>query len=306
MKIYVAGHNGLVGSAITKKIESDGFHSWIGKTRSELDLREKKAVEEFVMKEKPDAIIIAAARVGGIGANSKFPVEFLSENLQIEVNLMEAAAKARIKRLLFLGSSCIYPKFATQPIKEEFLLSGALEQTNEPYAIAKIAGIKLVNAYRSQYGFDWVSAMPCNIYGPGDNFDLQTGHVLPSLIRKFHEAKEEGLAGITLWGSGAPLREFLHVDDLASAVLFLLENHHSDLHINVGSGQEISIRELSQLVSAAVGFKGEILWDDSKPDGTPRKILDSSKIKEMGWTHSWSLSDGVNQTYKWFFDGLLR
>lgn len=304
MRIYVAGHTGLVGSAITRQIDEDNQHTWMGRTRAELDLLNKADVHEFVSECKPDAIAIAAARVGGIGANSKFPVEFLSENLQIEVNLMGAAAKAGVKRLLFLGSSCIYPRFSNQPIKEEYLLSGALEQTNEPYALAKIAGIKLVNAYRNQYGFDWISAMPCNIYGPGDNFDLETGHVLPSLIRKFHEAKIERLSGLALWGSGGPLREFLYVDDLASAVLFLLENHHSDLHINVGSGEEVSIRDLAKQVAEVVGFGGEIFWDHSKPDGTPRKLLNSSKIHDMGWQSSVGLKEGIRKTYEWYLSSI--
>lgn len=300
MKIYVAGHRGLVGSAMVRQIEAQGKHTWIGKTRQELDLLDRKAVFEFLAQESPDAVIIAAAKVGGIHANNTFPVEFLSENLQIETNLMDASHKANIDRLLFLGSSCVYPKFAEQPIKEESLLTGPLEPTNEAYALAKISGLKLVQAYRRQYGHRWISAMPTNMYGPGDNFDLENSHVLPALIRKFHDAKVSGANSVTLWGTGAPRREFLYSDDLAKACLFLLEKYDDEVAINVGVGEDISIRDLADLVARIVEFDGEINWDSSKPDGTPRKLLDVSKLSELGWKPSVGLSLGVAETYKWF------
>jgi GDP-L-fucose synthase len=300
MKIYVAGHRGLVGSAIVRAIESSGNHSWTGKTHSELDLLDRKAVFYYVASEKPDAIIIAAAKVGGIHANNTFPVQFLSENLQIETNLMDAAHAAGIPRLLFLGSSCVYPKLAQQPIKEEYLLTGELEKTNEAYALAKISGLKLVQAYRRQYGHKWISAMPTNMYGPGDNFDLENSHVLPALIRKFHDAKTRGDDKVTLWGSGSPLREFLQADDLASACLFLLENYDDEIAINVGTGKDISIKELAELVKSIVGFEGKIDWDSSKPDGTPRKLLDVSRMTALGWKPKISLEDGIRSTYEWY------
>jgi GDP-L-fucose synthase len=300
VKIYVAGHRGLVGSAIVRAIEASGNHSWIGKTHSELDLLDRKAVFDYVASEKPEAIIIAAAKVGGIHANSTFPVQFLTENLQIETNLMDAAHAAGIPRLLFLGSSCVYPKLAQQPIKEEYLLTGELEKTNEAYALAKISGLKLVQAYRNQYGHKWISAMPTNMYGPGDNFDLENSHVLPALIRKFHDAKTRGDDKVTLWGSGSPLREFLHADDLASACLFLLENYDDEIAINVGTGKDISIKELAELVKSIVGFEGKIDWDSSKPDGTPRKLLDISRITDLGWKPTISLEDGIRSTYEWY------
>jgi len=298
MKIYVAGHRGLVGSAIVRQIESSGQHTWVGRTRQELDLFDIQQVDTFLDQEKPDAIILAAAKVGGIGANSNFPVEFLTENLRIELNIMESAHRQNINRLVFLGSSCIYPKFAEQPIREGQLLAGALEITNEPYALAKIAGLKLAASYRRQYGRDWVSAMPCNIYGPGDNFDLASGHVLPVLMQRFHNAKIAGDSHVTLWGDGTPLREFLHSDDLASAILYILDNYHEEEHINVGSGLEVSIQELARLVSQVVGFKGEILWDDTKPNGTPRKVLETSKLERLGWSIKIDLSDGILATYQ--------
>ena len=300
MKIYVAGHRGLVGSAIVRAIEASGNHSWIGKTHSELDLLDRKAVFDYVASEKPEAIIIAAAKVGGIHANSTFPVQFLTENLQIETNLMDAAHAAGIPRLLFLGSSCVYPKLAQQPIKEEYLLTGELEKTNEAYALAKISGLKLVQAYRNQYGHKWISAMPTNMYGPGDNFDLENSHVLPALIRKFHDAKTRGGDKVTLWGSGSPLREFLHADDLASACLFLLENYDDEIAINVGTGKDISIKELAELIKGIVGFEGKIDWDSSKPDGTPRKLLDISRITGLGWKPTISLEEGIRSTYDWY------
>lgn len=300
MKIYVAGHRGLVGSAIVRQIEADGKHTWVGRTRQELDLLDRDAVFKFVSEENPDAVIIAAARVGGIQANNNFPVEFLSENLQLETNLMDAAHKADIDRLLFLGSSCVYPKFADQPIKEEYLLTGALEPTNEAYALAKISGLKLIQAYRREYGRKWISAMPTNMYGPGDNFDLENSHVLPALIRKFHDAKISGAPSVTLWGTGSPRREFLHSDDLGRACLFLLENYDDEIAINVGASEDLEIRELAEQIKDTVGFSGAIDWDKSKPDGTPRKFLDSSRIRAMGWSPSISLSAGISQTYSWY------
>jgi GDP-L-fucose synthase len=304
MKVYVAGHGGLVGSAIVRAIDSGSRHSWIGKPRAELDLLDRQSVFDFVENEKPEAVVIAAARVGGIHANNTYPVEFLSQNLQIETNLMDAAHAAGIEKLLFLGSSCVYPKLAPQPIKEEYLLTGELEKTNEAYALAKISGLKLVQAYRRQYGHKWISAMPTNMYGPGDNFDLENSHVLPALIRKFHDAKTRGDASVTLWGTGAPKREFLHSDDLGRACLFLLENYDGDVAINVGFGEDISILQLSELIQATVGFQGKIEWDSSKPDGTPRKLLDVSRIKDLGWSPTISLEDGITTTYKWYLSQL--
>lgn len=300
MKIYVAGHRGLVGSAIVRAIESEGKHTWAGKTRAELNLLDRKAVFEFLLNEKPDAVVISAAKVGGIQANNIYPVEFLSQNLQIETNLMDGAHAADIEKLLFLGSSCVYPKMAEQPIKEEYLLTGELEKTNEAYALAKISGLKLVQAYRKQYGHRWISAMPTNMYGPGDNFDLENSHVLPALIRKFHDAKTSGADSVALWGTGTPKREFLHSDDLGRACVFLLENYDDDVAINVGVGEDISIKELAEQIKKVVGFQGSIEWDSSKPDGTPRKLLDVSRSKALGWFPSISLQDGLASTYTWF------
>ena len=300
MKIYVAGHRGLVGSAIVRAIEASTKHDWIGKTHADLDLLNRKSVFEFVASEKPDALVIAAAKVGGIHANDSYPVQFLSENLQIETNLMDAAHSVGVHQLLFLGSSCVYPKFAPQPIKEEYLLTGELEKTNEAYALAKISGLKLVEAYRKQYGRKWISAMPTNLYGPGDNFDPESSHVLPGLIRKFHDAKILGLASVSLWGTGTPLREFMHADDLADASLYLLENYDGDRPINVGTGEEIAIRDLASLIKATVGFQGKVNWDLSRPDGTPRKLLDVSRLEKLGWKAKTSLTSGVESTYKWF------
>ena len=300
MRIYVAGHGGLVGSALVREIEKHPEHSWIGKSRAELNLLDRKLVFDFLASEKPDAVIIAAAKVGGIMANSSYPVEFLSENLQIETNLIDGSHAANIEKLLFLGSSCIYPKLAPQPIKEEYLLTGPLESSNEAYALAKISGLKLVQAYRKQYQRDWVSAMPSNVFGPGDNFDENTSHVLPALIGKFHAAKKAGLGSVTVWGSGTPKREFLYSDDLASACLFLLENYNSDSHINVGTGTDLSIADLAQTIAEVVGFDGEIQFDTSKPDGTPRKLLDISKLSALGWKSSFQLKDGIQKTYDWF------
>jgi GDP-L-fucose synthase len=300
MRIYVAGHGGLVGSALVREIEKHPEHSWIGKTRSELNLLDRKLVFDFLASEKPDAVIVAAAKVGGIMANSSYPVEFLSENLQIETNLIDGSHAANIEKLLFLGSSCIYPKLAQQPIKEEYLLTGPLESSNEAYALAKISGLKLVQAYRKEYQRDWVSAMPSNVFGPGDNFDENTSHVLPALIGKFHAAKKAGLGSVTVWGSGTPKREFLYSDDLASACLYLLENYNNDSHINVGTGTDLSIADLAQTIAEVVGFDGEIQFDISKPEGTPRKLLDVSKLSALGWKSSIQLKDGIQKTYDWF------
>jgi GDP-L-fucose synthase len=304
LRIYVAGHRGLVGSAVVRQIELGGKHSWIGKTRSELDLLDRKAVFQYLAQEKPDAVVIAAAKVGGIHANSSFPVEFLSHNLQVETNLLDASHEAGISQLLFLGSSCVYPKLAPQPIKEEYLLTGELEKTNESYAVSKISGLKLVQAYRRQYGHKWIAAMPTNMYGPGDNFDLENSHVLPALIRKFHDAKTRGDASVTLWGTGSPKREFMHSDDLGRACLFLLEKYDNGVAINVGIGEDISIIELAELVKSIVGFEGKIDWDSSKPDGTPRKLLDVSRIKKLGWSPTITLEDGIASTYKWYLSNL--
>jgi GDP-L-fucose synthase len=300
MKIYVAGHRGLVGSAIVRQIEKNSKHEWIGKTREELDLLDRAAVFSFLKQEKPDAVIIAAAKVGGIHANNTFPVEFLTQNLQIETNLLDGSHEAGVEKLLFLGSSCVYPKFAEQPIKEEYLLTGELEKTNEAYALAKISGLKLVQAYRSQYGHKWISAMPTNMYGPGDNFDLENSHVLPAMIRKFHDAKESKASHVTLWGSGSPRREFLHSDDLGAACVFLLEKFDDDVAINVGVGEDVSIKELAEIIKEVVGFTGDIEWDSSKPDGTPRKLLDVSKITKLGWKPQISLVEGIKSTYLWY------
>jgi len=298
MKIYVAGHRGLVGSAIVRTIEAGSEHTWIGETRQELDLLNRQAVFEYVAREKPNWVIIAAAKVGGIHANSTYPVEFLSENLQIETNLLDACHAAKIERVLFLGSSCIYPKNSPQPIKEEYLLTGPLEPTNEAYALAKISGLKLVEAYRKQYGHNWISAMPTNLYGPGDNYSLQNSHVLPALIRKFHEAKVAGQPEVTLWGTGSPRREFLHADDLASACLRVLSAYDENGPINIGTGQDITISELANTVASILNFRGIIRWDTSKPDGTARKLLDVSKILATGWTAKIPLEEGILGAYK--------
>jgi GDP-L-fucose synthase len=306
MKIYVAGHRGLVGSAIVRAIESRGEHTWIGRSRAELDLLDRESVFSFLASENPDAVVIAAAKVGGIHANNSFPVEFLSENMQIETNLMDGSHSADIEKLLFLGSSCIYPKYAKQPIREEYLLTGELEPSNEAYALAKIAGLKLVQAYRKQYGHKWISAMPTNMYGPGDNFDLENSHVLPALIRKFHDAKQDHKKIVKLWGTGSPKREFLHADDLGVACVFLLENYDSDDPINIGTGKDISISELASLIKDIVGFDGEITWDSSKPDGTPRKLLDVSRITNLGWSPETDLKPGIESTYQWYYNQVQK
>jgi GDP-L-fucose synthase len=302
LKVYVAGHRGLVGSAIWRHLQEQGFTALVGATSSEVDLRDRGATSAFFERERPDVVIDAAARVGGILANSNYPADFLSDNLRIQVNVMDAAKECGVERLLFLGSSCIYPKFAEQPIKESSLLTGSLEPTNDAYAIAKIAGILQVQSNRRQHGTHWISAMPTNLFGPHDNFDPQRSHVLPALIRRFHEAKESGTSEVVLWGSGTPRREFLHVDDLAAASLFLLENYDSADTINVGVGQDLTIRELAEIVADVVGYEGKLVQDTSKPDGTPRKLLDVSKINNLGWQATVPLREGIVTTYKWFLE----
>jgi GDP-L-fucose synthase len=298
--IYIAGHRGLVGGAMVRYFESRGQPNIIVRSRQGLDLRDSDAVREFFSSARPEAVVMAAAKVGGIQANNNFPVEFLLENLQIQNNVIAASFEAGVKKLLFLGSSCIYPRLAPQPIREDSLLSGPLESTNKPYAIAKIAGIELCQAYSREYGANFISAMPTNLYGPGDNFDLDSSHVLPALIRKAHEAKINNQPAFTVWGSGSPRREFLYVDDLADALAFLLENYDSPEVINVGCGKDVTIRELAEIVSEVVGFKGELIFDPSKPDGTPRKLLDTSRLEKQGWTPRVSLRDGIEQTYQWY------
>jgi len=299
-KIFVAGHRGLVGSALVRKLDRDGFDNLVTRDRSQLDLKNEAAVDLFFEQEKPALVIFAAAKVGGIKANNDQPVEFLLENVQIQNNVIRAAHNAGARKLLFLGSSCIYPKRAPQPIPESALLTGPLEPTNEAYAIAKIAGIKLCQAYAREYGAHFLSAMPTNLYGPNDNFDLLSSHVLPALLRKAHDAKTSGARELMVWGSGKPRREFLHVDDLAAACLFLLEKYDSPEIINIGCGEDVSIRELAELICDVVGFKGELAWDTTKPDGTPRKLLDVSKAHALGWRHTIALRDGIARTYEWF------
>ena len=306
MRIYVAGHLGLVGSAIVRKIENDGIHTWVGAKRSELNLLDRQKVFDYVNEIAPDAVIIAAARVGGIQANNSFPVEFLTENLQIEMSLLDACHSANTQKVLFLGSSCIYPRLAAQPIKEEYLLTGELEPTNESYALSKIAGIKLVQGYRNQYGRSWISAMPTNLYGVGDNFHPEHSHVLPAMIRRFHEAKISSTHSVTLWGSGTPRREFLHVDDLASACIFMLEEYDAEIPLNVGCGVDITILQLAQIVARVTDFQGQIKWDSSRPDGTPQKLLDTSRINSLGWKPSIPLEVGIRETYEWFKTQLVN
>jgi GDP-L-fucose synthase len=299
-RIYVAGHRGMVGSAIWRELERQGFATLIGKTRAELDLLDAGAVAKFFATEKPEYVFVAAARVGGILANDNFPANFIFENLQIQNNLIDNARRTPVKKLFFMGSSCVYPKMAPQPIKEDSLLSGPLEPTNQWYAVAKIAGIKLCQAYRRQYGCDFISAMPTNLYGPNDNYDAQNSHVLPALIRKFHEGKIAGAENVTCWGSGAPLREFLHADDLAAACVFLMQKYSEEQIINVGSGSELTIKALAELVRRIVGFKGGIVWDTTKPDGTPRKLMDSSRIFALGWKPRIDLETGIRSAYEDF------
>ncbi|KAA9040998.1 GDP-L-fucose synthase [Ginsengibacter hankyongi] len=296
-KIYVAGHRGMVGSAIVRKLRSEGFNNIIEKTSSELDLRNQESVNKFFETNKPDYVFLAAAKVGGIMANNTYKAEFLYDNLMIETNIIQAAYKNEVKKLLFLGSSCIYPKLAPQPLKEEYLLSGLLESTNEPYAIAKIAGIKLCEYYREQFGCNYISLMPTNLYGPNDNYDLQNSHVLPALIRKLHTAKVSGMPSITLWGTGSPKREFLHVDDLANACLHLMEHYNQKQFLNIGTGEDLTIKKLAELIKNIVGYDGDINWDATKPDGTPRKLMDVSKAHSLGWTHEIALEEGIKKTY---------
>lgn len=296
-KIYVAGHRGMVGSAILRKLEKQGFQNLLVRTSAELDLRDSYAVRDFFKQEKPELVFLAAAKVGGIMANNTYKADFLYENLMIQNNVIYNAHINDVRKLLFLGSSCIYPKMAPQPLKEEYLLTGTLEPTNEPYAIAKIAGIKMCDSYRSQYNRNFISAMPTNLYGANDNYDLNTSHVLPAMIRKFHEAKLDGNRDVTLWGSGTPLREFLHVDDLAEACVFMMEHYNDYGQVNIGVGQDLSIRELAALIQKIVGHQGNIIWDTTKPDGTPRKLMDVSKINAMGWKARISLEAGIKQVY---------
>jgi GDP-L-fucose synthase len=297
--VYVAGHRGLVGSAVTRALNAAGVHQLALRTSSELDLRDRDAVYRYVQEVRPDVVILAAARVGGILANSTYPADFLSDNLQIQVNVLDAARRSGVQRLLFLGSSCIYPKHAPQPMSEDALLTGPLEPTNSAYAIAKISGILQVQAVRRQSDLAWIAAMPTNLYGPGDNFDLADSHVLAAMIRKFHEAKRSG-GPVTLWGSGSPRREFLHVDDLAAACLHLINHYDDPRPINVGSGRDITIRDLASLVASSVGYHGDIVWDASKPDGTPRKLLDVGRIQSLGWKPQIRLEDGIRSTYEWY------
>ncbi|PZU82687.1 MAG: GDP-fucose synthetase [Chryseobacterium sp.] len=297
-KIYVAGHRGLVGSAILRALEKQGFTNLITKTSSELDLRDYQQTAGFFAQEKPEYVFLAAAKVGGIQANNTYRAEFLYDNMMIQNNVIHQAHTNDVKKLLFLGSSCIYPKMAPQPLKEDSLLTGTLEPTNEPYAIAKIAGIKMCDAYRSQYNSNFISAMPTNMYGPNDNYDLNNSHVLPALLRKFHEAKENGYPEVVVWGTGTPLREFLHSDDLAEACIFLMQNYDDFGHVNVGIGEDLSIKDLALLVKKIVGYEGNLVWDTSKPDGTPRKLMDVTKINDLGWKAKISLEDGIRDVYE--------
>uniref|UniRef100_A0A7C5Z5T2 GDP-L-fucose synthase n=1 Tax=Caldicellulosiruptor owensensis TaxID=55205 RepID=A0A7C5Z5T2_9FIRM len=301
-KIFVAGHRGLVGSAIVRKLQKEGYTNLILKGREEVDLTRQEEVERFFEKERPEYVFLAAAKVGGIHANRTYPAEFIYQNLMIECNVIHSAYKYGVKKLLFLGSSCIYPRECPQPMKEEYLLSGYLESTNEAYAVAKIAGLKLCQYYKRQYGANFISCMPTNLYGPNDNFDLNTSHVIPALIRKFHEAKIQGNPYVEVWGTGKPLREFLHVDDLADACLFLMQNYDDEIWINVGSGEEVSIAELANMIKEIVGYRGEILFNPDMPDGTPRKLLDVSRLKGLGWEKKIKLFDGLRSTYEWYVE----
>ena len=301
-KIYVAGHRGLVGSAIVRNLQERGFTNIIGKTHKELDLTRQDEVEKFFETEKPEYVFLAAAKVGGIQANNTTPAEFIYDNLMIETNIINSAYKNEVKKLLFLGSSCIYPKFAEQPIKEEYLLTGELEPTNEADAIAKITGIELCKFYRRQYGCDFISAMPTNLYGINDNFDLETSHVLPALIRKFHEAKINNAEEVVMWGTGKPLREFMYVDDLADALVHLMLNYSDEIHVNMGTGKDLTIGELAEIVKEVVGYEGKIVNDLSKPDGTPRKLLDVSRLESTGWRYKTELKEGIEKVYKWYLE----
>jgi GDP-L-fucose synthase len=301
-KIYIAGHKGMVGGAIWNALKKAGYDNLIGRTSRELDLRNQNAVQEFFHNEKPDVVIDAAARVGGILANNNYPYTFLMENMQIQNNLIDYSLQHDVSKFIFLGSSCIYPKLASQPLKEECLLTSSLEPTNEWYAIAKISGVKACEAIRKQFGKDFVSLMPTNLYGPNDNFDLQTSHVLPAMLRKFHEAKINNSATVTLWGSGTPMREFLHVHDLAEAVVFAMENKFDENLYNIGTGVDLTIKALAELIQKTTGFEGEIIWDSSKPDGTPRKLMDVSKMAQQGWKAKITLEAGIHSTYQWFLE----
>jgi GDP-L-fucose synthase len=303
-RVYVAGHRGLVGSAIVRRLEAEGFDGVVVRSRAELDLTRADDVRRFFQAERPRYVFLAAARVGGIMANATYPADFIRDNLAIQLNAIDAAYRAGVEKLLFLGSSCIYPRHAPQPMKEEHLLTGPLEPTNQPYAIAKIAGIELCQSYNRQYGTRFISVMPTNLYGPGDNFDLETGHVLAALIRRFHEARATGAAGVTLWGTGTPRREFLHVDDLADACVFLMRNYDDDAPINVGVGEDMSIKELADTVADIVGYRGAIHFDPSRPDGTPRKLLDVSRINALGWQARTPLRAGIERTYRWYVENV--
>jgi GDP-L-fucose synthase len=297
-RIFVAGHRGMVGSAIVRALQREGYSNLLLRASAELDLMDQQAVNSFFHTDKPEYVFLAAAKVGGIHANNTYRAEFLYNNIMIEANVVHASYVSGVKKLLFLGSSCIYPKLAPQPLREESLLTGLLEPTNEPYAIAKIAGIKMCEAYRAQYGCNFISAMPTNLYGPNDNYDLQNSHVMPALIRKFHAAKLEGAPSVEVWGTGSPLREFLHVDDLADACLFLMRNYDDELFVNVGTGSDLNIRELAGMIKEVTGYEGELRWDTSKPDGTPRKLMDVSRLHAMGWKHRIALRDGIEQVYR--------
>ncbi|WP_373511724.1 GDP-L-fucose synthase family protein [Persicitalea sp.] len=299
-KIYIAGHRGMVGSAIYRKLKAEGFTNFVVRTSTELDLREQVATRKFFEEERPDYVFLAAAKVGGIMANNIFRAEFLLENLQIQNNVIDSAHRSGVKKLMFLGSSCIYPKMAPQPLREDYLLTGTLEPTNEPYAIAKIAGIKLCEAYRSQYGSHFISVMPTNLYGPNDNYDLENSHVLPAMIRKFHEAKVEGKPAVELWGTGSPRREFLHADDLADACYFLMQHYDESELVNVGTGDDLTIKSLAELIKEVVGYEGAINWNTDKPDGTPRKLMDVGKLHGLGWRHTTDIEEGIRATYQDF------
>lgn len=305
-KIYIAGHRGLVGSALYRNLTNAGFNNIITRTSTELDLRNQSAVESFFLTEKPEYVFLSAAKVGGILANKTFPADFLRDNLQIQTNIIDAAYRYNAKKLLFLGSSCIYPKFAPQPICEDSLLSGSLEPTNEGYAIAKIAGIKMCQAYSQQYGFNAISVMPTNLYGPNDNFDLQSSHVLPALVRRFYEAQQTQQDEVVIWGTGQPYREFLHVDDLADACIFLMKHYNDSEIVNIGTGKDITISALAQLIAELVGYQGKIVFDSSKPDGTPRKVLNVDKLKKLGWESSISLRDGILSTFEWYKENVNK
>jgi GDP-L-fucose synthase len=299
-KIYVAGHNGMVGSAIVRKLRTEGYQNILVRTSKELDLRNQEATLDFMQQEKPDYVFLAAAKVGGIVANNTYRADFIYENLQIQNNIIHGAYLVGVKKLMFLGSSCIYPKLAPQPLREDYLLTGVLEPTNEPYAIAKIAGIKMCEAYKDQYGCNFISVMPTNLYGPNDNYDLNNSHVLPAMIRKFHEAKIENKPSVELWGSGTPMREFLHADDLANACMYLMQHYNESELVNIGTGVDVTIKELAETIQAAVGFEGEIVWNTDKPDGTPRKLMDVSKLHSLGWKHTIELKDGIQTVYEEF------